>query len=100
MDKVSSLLPKVLQKRGLKNEVDASHIVHIANMWLKEHGAPDDASATKYQNRVLVIEVSTPVSAQECHGVSNDLLQALRIKFTALPPERILILRNSDSVVG
>src|SRR3989344_4092473 len=99
MDKISALLPKVLQKRGLKDEVDASHIVHITNAWLKENGAPEDATATKYQNRVLMIEVSTPVSAQECHGLSNDLLQILRTKHTALPPERILILRKADSVV-
>ena len=100
MERISFLLPKVLQKRGLKDEVDASHIVHIANVWLKENGAPEDASAMKYQNRVLVIEVSTPVSAQECHGLSSDLLQILRTKHTALPPERILILRKADSVVG
>lgn len=100
MDRVSFLLPKVLRKRGLKDEVDASHVVHIANMWLKEHGAPDDATATKYRDGALVIEVSTPVSAQECHGLSGDLLQSLRTKTAPPPPERILILRNSDSVVG
>lgn len=100
MEKIATLLPKVLRKRGLKDEVDASHVVHIANLWLKEHGAPEDAAATKYKNGTVIVTVQNSVSSQECHGLSQDLLKKLRIMFPALRLEKILILRNSDSVVG
>lgn len=94
MDRVSFLLPKVLQKRGLKDEVDASHVVHIANLWLKRHGAPTDAAATKYQNGAVIVTVGNSMSAQECHGLSQNLLQELRITFSSLGFEKILILRE------
>lgn len=100
MDRVSFLLPKVLQKRGLKDEVDASHLVHFANAWLREQKAPEDALVAKYRNGVVVITVENSTSAQECYELSEDLLQALHKKFVLLPLEKIHILRNLNPVVG
>lgn len=99
MDKISTLLPKVLHKRGIKHEADASLIVHHAQKWLKEHGAPEDTNVTKFQDRTLFIETASSVAAQECHGMTNDLSEELQATFPNVTLDTIRILRSSQSGV-
>ncbi len=94
MDKVSSLLSKVLRKHGIKEEADASHVVFAAEAWLRSHSAPEDAVAQKLQNGELVIKVETSASAQECHALSHVLLHDLKTEFRTLPLDRVRILRK------
>ncbi|HLC75916.1 MAG TPA: hypothetical protein VJB82_02240 [Candidatus Peribacterales bacterium] len=100
MDKVSSLLSRVLSKRGLKDEADASYIVHTANDWLKVNGAPENAIATMLKNGVLVISVPTAIAGQECYALNEDLLLALQKKFPSSRPIQIRIQRSKESVVA
>ena len=96
MDHISTLLSKVLHKRGIKHEADASLVVHTANLWIQETmGAlENEIRATKYVKPVLVISIHSSVAAQECQGRSDELLSHLQERFPELPIERIRILRE------
>ena len=96
MDRISFLLPKVLEKRGMKNEADASLLVHTANIWLSEHSAPEDAEATIFKEDALMIECSSAASSQDCHALSEDLLSYLRQSFPHIPLKRIVLLRERE----
>lgn len=94
MDKVSSLISKVLSKRGLKGEADASFIVHIANEWLHEHSASESAIATTYKYGELTVTVSSAIAGQECYAISEDLLLAVQKKFPSARITKIRIQRS------
>ena len=100
MDKASSLLPKVLNKHGLKTEAEASLIVHHANRWLKSQEVPSDVCATQLKDDVLILETKNSASAQECQSVSEDLLLFLKQKFPKTTLTRIRIQRMRESMVG
>jgi hypothetical protein len=94
MDRLSLLLPKVLHRRGLKVQADASLIVFRANEWLKENGASEDILAIKLKEGTLFLSVESPVAAQECHALSEDLLLALHKEYPAVPLKSIRIARR------
>ena len=96
MDSIATLLPKVLAKRGIKNEADASFIVFAAEQWLKEQGAERAiaVTATKFTAGTLVLEARSSVAAQECMGYAEELLEHLRKRFPGIAMERIRILRE------
>jgi hypothetical protein len=99
MDRLSALLPKVLHKRGIKHEADASLVVYHAQKWLKEHDAQEGTNVTKLQYGTLFIETLSSVAAQECHGMTNDLLEELQATFPNVTLDTIRILRSSQSGV-
>ncbi|MDB4977933.1 MAG: hypothetical protein JWM56_119 [Candidatus Peribacteria bacterium] len=71
MDRISSLLPKVLQKRGLQAQATASHIVHIAQEWLRQ-ALPQfsaDLHVERYSDATLYISAAHSIAAQECQQV-------------------------------
>lgn len=92
MDHISTLLPKVLRKHGLKDEADASHIVFTAQEWLNARGQAS-ASVTKFQDCTLFIEVQSSVDAQECHALTGELLTFLQNKFPDNKLEHIRLIR-------
>jgi hypothetical protein len=92
MDHISTLLPKVLRKRGIKDEADASLIVFAANAWLKIH-AGGIATASKCSAGTLFLEVISSVAGQECAGRSEELLEFLRSKYPGTPLEKVRIQR-------
>lgn len=92
MDSVSSLLPKVLRKRGIKDEADASLVTFAANQWMKEHAIL--AEAKKLNGGVLFIEVASSIAAQECHGKTVDLLEEMQKQFPGIGVENVRILRS------
>ena len=100
MDKISALLPKVLNKRGLRHEADASLVVYTANVWLQTNHAPKDAMATTYVRGELTLTVQNAIAGQECYALHDDLLLALQKKFPVLPIQRIRIHRSKESVVA
>ena len=79
MDHISTLLPKTLRKHGLKDEADASLVVHHAQEWLEEHGTMD-AKVMKLEQANLIIEVASSIAAQEVHAKSDELLASLQEK--------------------
>lgn len=93
MDRLSTLLPKALRKRGLKDQADASLVVHTAQTWLKEKGL-EDASAEKLENGTLFIEVESSIAAQECHAQKEELLSSLQKTFPTIAVNQVRIMRK------
>lgn len=97
MQKAATLLPKVLRRHGLKGEADASLVIHKANEWMEENGAPEDAKATKLKDSTLFIEVAHSTSAQECLAISDDLLHWLQKMYYGSLIQKLRILRKQES---
>ena len=80
MDKVSSLLPRVLHKRGLHKHANASLVVLRAQEWLQKNlrKYEKDLHVRKLQEGTLVIEAANSIAAQECQQCKEALLEDLR----------------------
>lgn len=100
MHRLSLLLPKVLHRRGLKDQADASLIVFRANEWLKEYGASEDILATTLKDGTLLMTVERPVAAQECHALSEDLLLALQKEYPSVLLKNVRIVRRMTPPIG
>ena len=96
MDHISSLLPKVLKKRGLDKHANASLIIMKSQEWicenLKEY--ENDLHPKKFQDGVLFISCINSVAAQECHQISTTLLEFLRDVCPDIPLEQIRLIRS------
>ena len=92
MDHISLLLPKVLRKRGIKDQADASLIVYTATQWLE--GKLPGVRPTKFTTGTLFIEAATSIAAQECYALTQDLLAALQSNFPSITIDRVRILRE------
>lgn len=80
MDKLSSVLPKVLHKRGIEKHATGALVVHRAKIWIVEHLAHLQTMmmVTKLQDGVLHISCTHSVAIQECQGSIGELMQYLR----------------------
>ena len=90
MDRLSSLLPKVLRKRGLQGQAQEALVMHCARRWLTEHlpSCQDAVSVTKCANGILFVKCATMSALQECQAVLADL-KGFLIKETAVQLEEI-----------
>lgn len=96
MDSLATLLPNVLQRRGIKDEAIAAHIVHCANCFLHEH-LPDfreEVEAKQFTQGTLVLSTSNSIAAQECQALTQDLLAFLQSAFPSTKLEKVRILRQ------
>ena len=95
MDSLRSLLPKVLNKRGIATQAHASLVVHKAQEWLLQvlPALSAELKVQKVQDRVLVIECSNSIAAQECSQLSARLLEYLQ-KECGKAPERVQTVRS------
>lgn len=83
MDRVSSLIGKVLRKRGLHEHAVSAHVVHAATTWL-EARSPTLATSTlvkNLKNGVLTLECSHAIALQEAQAGSRELLFHLQETF-------------------
>ena len=98
MDKLSALLPKVLRKHGIKDEVDASWVTYKATAWLQKQ-SPDlsGVRASKLEGSTLFVEVPSSIAAQECAALREGLLEELRREFPSTRIETIRILREQKT---
>jgi len=75
MDKISALIPKVLAKRGLKDQAGASYAVYLTIDWL--HALSVDIAehciVTTIKDGVLTIECLNSVVMQELNQKSDEL---------------------------
>ncbi len=96
MDKVSHLIPKVLQRRGLSDDANASYVVFLANEWIEEHlpQCCDHANVASYSAGAVHIEVDTPAMAEELSMVTKVLLQSLNRYEGIYVQEIRVILQN------
>lgn len=75
MDALSSLLPKVLAKRGLNVHAHAAHVVHRSQLWLDERlpALRTALKVQKFQDGTLYVTCTHSIAAQECHPLFPDL---------------------------
>ena len=79
MDKLSSLIPRVLNKRGLRDEASASHVTYLSMLWIQEN-LPDCSQylvVSKHSAAVLHVESDHSIASQELSQVSQALLDYL-----------------------
>jgi len=80
MDQMSSILSKVIKKRGLQGHVDAALVVHHAQAWIeaKMPTLNEQLLATQFKDGVLTIEAIHSIAAQECQMRLDELLEHLQ----------------------
>jgi hypothetical protein len=88
MDSLRSLLPKVLRKRGLHKQAEASLVVFRAQEWLEKllprHGKAIEVG--QLSHAVLSIRCSHGIAAQEC----RHLLPSLRDYLAKECPDAVI----------
>ncbi|TSC60640.1 MAG: hypothetical protein Greene041662_191 [Candidatus Peregrinibacteria bacterium Greene0416_62] len=80
MDHLSSLIPKVLRKRGLYDEANASMIVYRAKKWLEE-SHPEPASMLQphaLKDGTLTVICEHSLAQQEGTLLAPELLRFLQ----------------------
>jgi|GEM_PF-643473 len=101
MDRVSQILPAVLQKRGIKQHVDASLVIHRASAWIAEN-LPTLKTlltpTTLQEDGTLIIECDHSSAAQECQAALPHLKVFLREECGFAPVRSIHLLRTRKRV--
>ncbi len=79
VDKVSSLLTAVLNRRGLADHAGSALIVHRCEQWIKERMPAifPFVQVRFVQDGTLVIACSHAIAQQECQTASADLIADL-----------------------
>ncbi|HVW67109.1 MAG TPA: DciA family protein [Candidatus Peribacteraceae bacterium] len=75
MDRVFSVLPKVLHKRGLQQHAEGALVVHRLEKWIA-HRLVDLSACVhvkKVQDGVVFLTCSHSVALQECRALIPDL---------------------------
>ena len=95
MDKISQLIPKVLEKKGLKDQASASYAVYLAIDWLHAQSGAlgEHCIVTTLKDQVLTIECLHSIAMQEIHQKSDDLLSHLN-SFCDISVRSISIIRS------
>lgn len=95
MDRLSSLLPKVLRKRGIQSQVQEALVIHCAKRWFHERfpSLQGMISVSKYENGVLFIECTEDPALQACRGSFADVSGFL-LKETGIYLEEIHAIRG------
>jgi hypothetical protein len=96
MDKLSSVLPKMLRKRGIEGHAMSSLAVHRAMQWMNERlpALQNFIEVKSVQDGVLYIECAHSVAMQECQCATADLLGFLRLECPFSAIKDIRIVRN------
>jgi len=99
MQHISQILPRVLEKYGLKADADASVVLMKATTWLRERLGElgEDVRASTLVAAVLTVEVASPIAAQECHALHRDLVASLRREVPNVKVERVRIVRARNA---
>lgn len=79
MDKLSLLIPRVLHKRGLKDEASASYVTYLAMLWIQENLEEQSRllKVIKHSDSVLFIDSDHSIASQELSQVQEVFLQYL-----------------------
>lgn len=75
MDRLFSVLPKVLRKRGLQEHAEGALVVLRAHRWLEEHfpHLKGSVSVQKYKENTVHILCTHSIAVQECQSSMSDL---------------------------
>jgi len=92
MDRLFSVLPKVLRKRGLTEQAEGALVVHRAQRWMSERLPVLESyiRVQKVKDGVLYVNCQHSVAMQECQAVIGDLRVYLQ---TECPFSRIQEIR-------
>ncbi len=95
MDRISTLLPKVLEKRGLQKHAEASFIVQQAQAWLADRlpAFVHDLRASSFKDGSLLVSCAHSIAAQECNQVAEELAAYLRSECGAKKLEGVRCVR-------
>lgn len=79
MDRLSSILPKILRQRGFADEAVASILVKEAKTWIAQKfpAFDTDLKPTKFEQGVLFIEAAHSIALAECEAQKADLKRFL-----------------------
>lgn len=96
MDSVSSILPKILRKRGLSSQATASLVVFRAQKWLEEHLPRYNGAfaVTDLSHAILRISCGNSIVAQECRSLLQELRDFLVEECPGLVLEDISLSRE------
>jgi predicted nucleic acid-binding Zn ribbon protein len=99
MDRLSLLLPKVLQKRGFHQLAVASGVVISAQRWMDaEMGMHAPAlHARKFADGTLVVDAANPIALSE---LSRRIPQLLQILKEQLPDTPLAAIRCQRAATG
>lgn len=97
MDRISQLVPRVLAKRGLKDQAGASYAVFLAKEWISEHAPPctELCSVHSLSDSVLEIHADHPIILQELHQQAVALKEYLN-GFEGISVTDIRIIRSKE----
>lgn len=96
MDRLFTVVPKVLRKRGLQEHAEGALVVHRAQQWISEH-LPLIAEVIlvqSFKENTLFIDCEHSVALQECQAISADLHAYLRSNCPFTGPFQIRIGRK------
>ena len=95
MQHIKSLIPKVLGRRGLKDQAAASHIVYCAKKWLKKHHPilNEQYTVVTFAEAELCIRVENSIVAQEMAQLAELLKKHLNA-ISDITVESIRIIRK------
>ncbi len=97
MDRLSQILPGVLQSKGLKQHADAALILHRARAWIAEYLPNIRTSVTPrsmQEDGTLLVECDDAASAQQCLDALPHLKVFLREECGFLPVRTIRLERT------
>lgn len=96
MDKLSLVLPKVLQRRGLAKHANGALVAHRAKSWLDARLPQMETfvRVEKFKDGTLFLACSHSVALQECQGSTAELLQFLQLECPFEPVLDIRVIRD------
>ena len=95
MDSLSSILPKVLHKRGLHGHATAALVTHKAFDWLRA-AVPhciDQIHVDSFKDGVLTISTNHPIAAQECMPLLPALTEYLKRECKGVTVREVRMVR-------
>ena len=95
MDSLSSILPRVLHKRGLHGHATAALVTHKAYDWLRA-AIPNDIDQLRVErikDGVLTIASANSIAAQECMPLLPALTEFLKRECAGSVIREIRIVR-------
>ncbi|MDD5054801.1 MAG: DciA family protein [Candidatus Peribacteraceae bacterium] len=95
MDRAFSILPKVLNHRGLADAAYSGLILQRASAWIREQ-LPDYAASlhpSQLKDGVLMIEGSHSIAVAECSQHCQDLLAHLASAVPEAPVRSVRVVR-------
>ncbi len=96
MDRVQSILPGVLHRRGLHVHAQAAQVTHVAERWL--HGAlpalAEFIAVDSLSHATLTISCAHGIAAQECQPLLPPLLEFLARECRGATVREIRMVRS------